>query len=40
MAGASVGRLGPFDPEVESVVAYLERVRVIEEACAIKRHIR
>ena len=32
MAGASVGRLGPFDPEVESVVAYLERVELFFKA--------
>ena len=32
MVGASVGRLGPFDPEVESVVAYLERVELFFKA--------
>ena len=36
MAGAIAGRLEPFDPEVESIVVYLERVELYFAANEIK----
>ena len=36
MAGAISGRLEPFDPDVESIVVYLERVELYFEANEIK----
>ena len=36
MAGATAGRLEPFDPEVESIVVYLERVELYFAANEIK----
>ena len=36
MAGVMAGRLEPFDPEVESIVVYLERVELYFAANEIK----